>query len=185
MSLRRKYRFEHVRQEPCRGGGRALVPRLLICRKGAARRLAERPACQVDERDTIFRIATGEANSGTRTDAEVGAPVNYPLAAARQHGRSGKAASVEKSEVEKEEPFGEVFEDFRVVWVAERLQDGKWTARYCWQHGTSDAAGKALQEAVLNGKSRRLLGQFDTEVDTIAAIKEAVLLEAKWVPPRA
>lgn len=111
MSLRRKYRFEHVRQEPCRGGGRALVPRLLICRKGAARRPAERPACQVDERDTIFRIATGEANSGTRTDAEVGAPANYPLAAARQHGRPGKAASVEKSDVEKEEPFGEVFEE--------------------------------------------------------------------------
>lgn len=75
--------------------------------------------------------------------------------------------------------------NFRVVWVAERLQDGKWTARYCWQHGTSHAAGKVLQEAVLNGKSRRLLGQFDTEADTIAAIKEAVLLEAKWVPPRA
>ncbi|AGW91013.1 MULTISPECIES: hypothetical protein [Cupriavidus] len=92
---------------------------------------------------------------------------------------------MEKSDVENEEPFGEVFKDFRLVWVAEQLQDGKWTARYCWQRGTSDAAGKALQEAVLNGKSRRLLGQFDTEADTIDAIKEAVLLEAKWVPPRA
>ncbi|WP_354684803.1 hypothetical protein [Cupriavidus necator] len=92
---------------------------------------------------------------------------------------------MEKSDVEKEEPFGQVYEDFRLVWVAEQLQDGKWTARYCWHHGTSAAAGKALQEAVLNGKSRRLLGHFNTEAETIAAIKEAVLLEAKWNPPKA
>lgn len=80
----------------------------------------------------------------------------------------------------EEEPFGVVFEDFRLIWVAERLQDGKWTARYCWHRGTSEEAGKALQADVLNGKSKRLLGLFDTEAETIAAIKDAVLLEAKW-----
>lgn len=82
--------------------------------------------------------------------------------------------------VDREEPFGEVFEDFRLIWVAERLQDGKWTARYCWHAGTSVEAGKALQRDVLNGKSRRLLGLFSSEAETVAAIKEAVLLEAKW-----
>lgn len=81
---------------------------------------------------------------------------------------------------EPEEPFGEVFEDYRVIWVAEQLQDGKWTARYCWHEGTSVEAGKALQRDVLNGKSKRLLGLFASEAETIAAIKEAVLLEAKW-----
>lgn len=77
-------------------------------------------------------------------------------------------------------PFGVVFEDFRLIWVAERLQDGKWTARYCWRPGTTEAAGRALQEDALNGKSRRLLGQYDTEAETIEAIKQAVLLEARW-----
>ncbi|WP_171516886.1 hypothetical protein [Cupriavidus necator] len=91
---------------------------------------------------------------------------------------------MDKDNVENEAPFGVVYEDFRVIWVAEQLQDGKWTARYCWHPGTSAAAGKSLQEAVLNGKSRRLLGQFDTEAETIAAIKQAVLLEAKWSPSR-
>ena len=81
---------------------------------------------------------------------------------------------------EPEEPFGEVFEDYRVIWVAEQLQDGKWTARYCWHEGTSVEAGRALQRDVLNGKSKRLLGLFASEAETIAAIKEAVLLEAKW-----
>ena len=76
--------------------------------------------------------------------------------------------------------FGIVFEGYRLIWVAEQLQDGKWTARYCWHHGTSEAAGKALQQDVLNGKSKRLLGLFETEDETIVAIKEAVLLEAKW-----
>ena len=86
--------------------------------------------------------------------------------------------------MEAEEPFGEVFEDYRVIWVAEQLQDGKCTARYCWHPGTSLDAGKALQRDVLNGKSKRLLGLFPSEAETIAAIKEAVLLEAKWVGPR-
>ncbi|MFC4338249.1 hypothetical protein [Cupriavidus numazuensis] len=81
-------------------------------------------------------------------------------------------------------PFGVVFEDFRLIWVAERLQDGKWTARYCWQPGTTEAADRALQEAVLNGKSRRLLGHYDTEAETIEAIKQAVLLEARWSPSK-
>ena len=54
------------------------------------------------------------------------------------------------------------------------------TARYCCHRGTSEAAGKALQQDVLNGKSKRLLGLFASEEETIAAIKEAVLLEAKW-----
>ncbi len=98
---------------------------------------------------------------------------------------AGRGSSVEKANVENEAPFGVVYEDFRVVWVAEQLQDGKWTARYCWHPGTSEAAGKALQEAVLNGKSRRLLGQFATEAETVEAIKQAVLLEAKWSPSRA
>ncbi|MFJ4289624.1 hypothetical protein ACIP1U_07485 [Cupriavidus sp. NPDC089707] len=89
---------------------------------------------------------------------------------------------MDKANANNEESFGEVFEDFRLVWVAEQLQDGKWTARYCWHYGTSAAAGRALQEAVLNGKSRRLLGHFGTEAETIAAIKQAVLLEAKWQP---
>ena len=88
------------------------------------------------------------------------------------------------SGVDEEEPFGVVFEDFRLIWVAERLQDGKWTARYCWHRGISAEAGRALQEDVLNGKSRRLLGQFESEADVIVAIKEAVLLEAKWGPAR-
>ncbi|GAB7548720.1 MULTISPECIES: hypothetical protein [unclassified Cupriavidus] len=82
--------------------------------------------------------------------------------------------------MDEDEPFGVVFEDFRVIWVAERLQDGTWTARYCWSPGTSEASGKALQEAVLSGKSKRLLGDFKTEEETIDAIKAAVLLEAKW-----
>lgn len=86
--------------------------------------------------------------------------------------------------MEADEPFGEVFEDYRVIWVAEQLQDGKWTARYCWHPGTSTESGKALQRDVLNGKSKRLLGLFPTEADTIAAIKEAILLEAKWVGSR-
>lgn len=86
--------------------------------------------------------------------------------------------------MESEEAFGEVYEDFRVIWVAEQLQDGKWTARYCWHAGTSFEAGKALQRDVLNGKSKRLLGLFPTEADTVVAIKEAVLLEAKWVGNR-
>ena len=86
--------------------------------------------------------------------------------------------------VDEEEPFGIVFEDYRLVWVAERLQDGKWTARYCWHRGTSAAAARALLEDVLNGKSRRLLGQFDTEAETVEAIKQAVRLEAKWSPGR-
>jgi hypothetical protein len=64
--------------------------------------------------------------------------------------------------------------------VAEQLQDGKWTARYCWHEGTSEESGKALHRDVLNGKSKRLLALYPTEADTIAAIKEAVLLEAKW-----
>ncbi|MDF3839405.1 hypothetical protein P3W85_41675 [Cupriavidus basilensis] len=80
----------------------------------------------------------------------------------------------------EDEPFGVVFEDFRVIWVAERLQNGTWTARYCWHPGTSAASGKALQAAVLGGKSKRLLGDFKTEQETVAAIKAAVLLEAKW-----
>ncbi|BDB24631.1 hypothetical protein Tamer19_18240 [Cupriavidus sp. TA19] len=92
---------------------------------------------------------------------------------------------MEKANANNEESFGEVFEDFRLVWVAEQLQDGKWTARYCWHHGISEGAGRALQEAVLNGKSRRLLGHFDTEAETIEAIKQAVLLEAKWHRPKA
>jgi len=79
-----------------------------------------------------------------------------------------------------EEPFGVEFEGFRVVWVAECLQDGKWTARYCWRVGTDSEACKALQADVLNGRSRRLLGLFDSEADTVAAIKEAILLESKW-----
>ncbi|AOY93589.1 hypothetical protein BKK79_18610 [Cupriavidus sp. USMAA2-4] len=79
-----------------------------------------------------------------------------------------------------DELFGVEFEGFRVVWVAERLQDGKWTARYCWRFGIDGEASKALQADVLNGRSRRLLGLFDTESDTIEAIKEAVLLESKW-----
>ncbi|MEN7529287.1 MULTISPECIES: hypothetical protein [unclassified Cupriavidus] len=83
-----------------------------------------------------------------------------------------------------EEPFGEVFEDCRVIWVAEQLQDGKWTARYCWHPGTSVEAGDALHRDVLNGKSKRLLGLFESETETIAAIKEAVLLESKWVGGR-
>ncbi len=82
--------------------------------------------------------------------------------------------------MDEEESFGVVFEDFRLIWVAERLQDGKWTARYCWHKGTSAEAGKALRADVENGKSRRLLGLFDSEAETIAAIKDAVLLEAKW-----
>lgn len=82
--------------------------------------------------------------------------------------------------LDAEESFGEIFKDFRLIWVAERLQDGKWTARYCWHPGTSVEAGKALQREVLNGKSKRLLGLFQSEAETIAAIKEAVLLEAKW-----
>jgi hypothetical protein len=86
--------------------------------------------------------------------------------------------------METDEPFGEVFEDYRVIWVVEQLQDGKWTARYCWHEGTSIEAGKALQRDVLNGKSKRLLGLFTTEAETIAAIREAVLLEAKWQGPR-
>lgn len=86
--------------------------------------------------------------------------------------------------VDDQTSFGVVFEDFRLVWVAEQLQDGKWTARYCWRLGTNEAAGKALQEDALNGKSRRLLGQYDTEAETIEAIKQAVLLEAKWSPRR-
>lgn len=86
--------------------------------------------------------------------------------------------------METEQTFGEVFEDYRVIWVAEQLQDGKWTARYCWHAGTSVEAGKALQRDVLNGKSKRLLGLFPSEADTIAAIKNAVLLEAKWVGSR-
>ncbi len=86
--------------------------------------------------------------------------------------------------VDDQAPFGVVFEDFRLIWVAERLQDGKWTARYCWQPGTTEASGRALQDAVLNGKSRRLLGQYDTEAETIEAIKQAVLLEAKWSPSK-
>ena len=92
---------------------------------------------------------------------------------------------MDKANANNDESFGEVFEDFRLVWVAEQLQDGKWTARYCWHHGTSESAGRALQEAVLNGKSRRLLGHFDTEAETVDAIKQAVLLEAKWQPPKA
>ncbi|XYI32747.1 hypothetical protein MNJPNG_11350 [Cupriavidus oxalaticus] len=48
-----------------------------------------------------------------------------------------------------------------------------------------DASGRALQQAALNGKSRRLLGHFDTEAEAIAAIKQAVLLEAKWQPRKA
>lgn len=86
--------------------------------------------------------------------------------------------------MEAEEAFGEVFEDYRLIWVAEQLQDGKWTARYCWHPGTSIDAGRALQRDVLNGKSKRLLGLFPTEAETIEAIREAVLLEAKWVGPR-
>ncbi|WP_454720897.1 MULTISPECIES: hypothetical protein [Cupriavidus] len=83
--------------------------------------------------------------------------------------------------MDEDEPFGVVFEDFRVIWVAERLQDGTWTARYCWHPGTSEASAKALQAAVLSGRSKRLLGEFKSEEDTVAAIKAAVLLEAKWV----
>ncbi|ABF08867.1 hypothetical protein ACUXAV_000429 [Cupriavidus metallidurans] len=79
-----------------------------------------------------------------------------------------------------EEPFGEVFEGCRVIWVVEQLQDGKWTARYCWHAGTSAESGRALQRDVLNGKSKRLLALCPTEAETIAAIKEAVLLEARW-----
>ncbi|KJK21654.1 hypothetical protein UB46_26075 [Burkholderiaceae bacterium 16] len=82
--------------------------------------------------------------------------------------------------MDEDEPFGVVFEDFRVIWVAERLQDGTWTARYCWSPGTSEASGRALRAAVLGGKSKRLLGDFKTEEETVDAIKAAVLLEAKW-----
>lgn len=48
-----------------------------------------------------------------------------------------------------------------------------------------DASGRALQQAALNGKSRRLLGHFDTEAEAIAAIKQAVLLEPSWQPRKA
>lgn len=92
----------------------------------------------------------------------------------------GSEANPGGSAMESEEPFGEVFEDYRVIWVVEQLQDGKWTARYCWHEGTSIDAGKALQRDVLNGKSKRLLALYPTEAEAITAIKEAVLLEAKW-----
>jgi hypothetical protein len=40
--------------------------------------------------------------------------------------------------------------------------------------------GQGATGDVLNGKSKRLLALYPTEAETIAAIKEAVLLEAKW-----
>lgn len=76
--------------------------------------------------------------------------------------------------------FGVAFEGFRVVWVVERLQNGTWTARYCWHRGTDAAAAAALQTDVLNGRSRRLPGTYQTEQETLDAIHEAIRLEARW-----
>jgi hypothetical protein len=82
--------------------------------------------------------------------------------------------------MEDQQLFGEAIEGCRVIWVAECLQDGTWTARYCWHRGTDAVASRALQEDVLNGKSRRLPGVFQSRADTIEAIRQAVLIESKW-----
>ena len=80
----------------------------------------------------------------------------------------------------EDEQFGWVLEHFRVVWVVEPLQDGTWTARYCWRPGIDHDASRALHDDVLNGKSRRLRGVYTTETETVTAIQQAILLEARW-----
>lgn len=84
--------------------------------------------------------------------------------------------------MEEEGLFGVAVEGFRVVWVAERLQNGTWTARYCWHRGTDAAAARALQADVLDGKSRRLAGTYKTEEEALEAIRESVRLESRWDP---
>lgn len=84
--------------------------------------------------------------------------------------------------MEEDGLFGVAYEGFRVVWVAECLQNGTWTARYCWHRGTDAAAAHALQTDVMDGKSRRLPGTYATEDAAIEAIRDAVRLESRWEP---
>jgi hypothetical protein len=81
--------------------------------------------------------------------------------------------------MEDRELFGVALEGCRVIWVAERLQNGTWTARYCWHRGTDAQASRALQEDVLNGKSRRLPGAYDSEAATVEAIRQSVQIESR------